>query len=264
MSRSSSVVAIVAGLVLGFAFSNSAVAGPSGSIGDGLAITRNAGGTMLTVIDPTRDATALEFALFGLSTDKIISGDWDGDGNASLGIFRDAGGTGLWILDYTGNGVLTYELFGLSTDTPVPGDWDTSTPGDELGVTRAAGGSLLWIVQDSSGPGGLVYGLFGLSTDVPVPGNWDGDAGNGDNPGVTRAEGGSKLWITEGSGGFDYGLWGASTDEAIAGDYTGDQNTDYGVRVAGSNLFVLDGSTIEYTLLGDSTDGIFNPGDIGQ
>jgi len=53
-------------------------------------------------------------------------GDWNGDGRAKLGVFRN----GTWYLDYNGNGLWDsctidrcLPFVGLATDTPVVGDW---------------------------------------------------------------------------------------------------------------------------------------------
>ena len=247
-------------------------AGPGGGpTGDGVAIHRDAGGARLSIVDPDRSGNPAGYfyKLFGATGDVIVTGDWDGDGVKTFGLFRDDGnGNGLWILDFTGNGSLTFQLFGSPTDIPVVGDWDPNSAGDELGVVRREPGNgwLNWILKDNTPGPGFSQTPFGAHTDDPVPGNWNGDANDGSEKGVVRPDGGALLWITEGTGGLDYLLFGASTDEPAQGEYTGDGNTDAGVRrgAAGIGFFILNTSPNEYVFLGTDTDTAFNPSEQGQ
>ncbi len=59
--------------------------------------------------------------------DLPVVGDWNGNGKAKIGIFRD----GMWFLDYNGNGKWdgpgvdqVYLAFGQANDQPVTGDWN--------------------------------------------------------------------------------------------------------------------------------------------
>ncbi|MDX8551787.1 hypothetical protein, partial [Methanospirillum purgamenti] len=62
---------------------------------------------------------------FGLVGDVPITGDWNGDGKTSIGVFRGR----TWYLDYNGNGVWNgptvdrQYTFGLVGDVPVTGVW---------------------------------------------------------------------------------------------------------------------------------------------
>jgi hypothetical protein len=118
---------------------------------------------------------------FGLSGDLPVSGDWNGDGNAEIGVFRPS--THLFHLDYNGSGTWngavidrTYN-FGLSGDLPVSGDWN----GDgnaEIGVFRPST-HLFHLDYNGSGTwNGAVIDRtynFGLTGDLPVSGDWNGD-----------------------------------------------------------------------------------------
>ena len=77
------------------------------------------------------------------STDKIVSGDWAGRGVASIGVYRPS--TGMWYLDWNGNGI-----------------WDPGANGD---VQYQFGG-----VQPTGTPGQPGY----VPGDVPVVGSWYG------------------------------------------------------------------------------------------
>jgi len=119
---------------------------------------------------------------FGAGEDVPVTGDWNGDGIRSIGIFRD----GTWQLDLDGDGRwtrrdATFE-FGQSGDLPLVGDFNGDGV-DELGVYRAG----KWLI-DSNGNRELeahdrIFELGGVA-DHPVVGDWDG---NGvDQPGLYR------------------------------------------------------------------------------
>jgi hypothetical protein len=118
--------------------------------------------------------------LFGLATDKIVIGDWNGDGRSKVGVYRDNGaGVGLFSLDTTGarqfNASSSVFTFGLASDTVVIGDWN----GDgrsKVGVYRNDGaGRGIWSLDFNGNlvfdPADLVF-IFGLASDKPVVGRW--------------------------------------------------------------------------------------------
>ena len=61
---------------------------------------------------------------FGGEQDLPVAGDWDGDGVANIGVFRD----GVWQLDLDGDGRFTDAdrefTYGAAGDIPVVGDWN--------------------------------------------------------------------------------------------------------------------------------------------
>jgi hypothetical protein len=65
---------------------------------------------------------------FGSAGDVPVSGDWNGNGKSSIGVWRPS--TGEWFLDYNGNGVwdgcsvdVCVTGFGVAGDVPVVGKW---------------------------------------------------------------------------------------------------------------------------------------------
>ncbi len=72
---------------------------------------------------------------FGDLGDVPFTGDWNGDGSDTPGVFRGLGSAGRWgmkVNNVRGDGSADGFGFGISTDTPVVGDWDgngTDTPG---------------------------------------------------------------------------------------------------------------------------------------
>jgi serine-aspartate repeat-containing protein C/D/E len=110
---------------------------------------------------------------YGSAQDVPITGDWNGDGIKTIGLFRQ----GEWILDTDGNGRLTkadlHVHYGQPGDRPVVGDWNGDGV-DEIGVYR--GGT--WTI-DSNGNHTMdaVDKVFenGGADDLPLVGDWDGD-----------------------------------------------------------------------------------------
>jgi hypothetical protein len=129
-------------------------------------LKRTAGGT------PREDLIDHVFR-YGLGGDLPVVGDWNGDGIATIGVFRG----GLWFLDTDGDGRLTDQdtivTFGGVGDLPVVGDWN----GDgitQIGVFREG----TWVL-DSNGNRQVddedqAFRL-GDAEDLPVVGDWDGD-----------------------------------------------------------------------------------------
>ena len=264
MSKSTLFIACAA-VVTTLMLTTQAMAGAGGGpASDGLGRQEpNSATNNVLVTDPLRDGT-LTYSLVGANgsatSDTIVVGDWDGDGDFDPAIVRPNGANLLWIL-FT-NGGPVYQLFGLAGDTPVPGNWDPSDAAWELGTTRANGPSLLWLTETAGG--GVTRTLFGNASDVPVPGNWDGSAGT--DQGVTRPNNANKLWITRANGGgVDRTLFGAAADTEYAGDFTGDGNANFGVRISGDNVFRLDlGGSLEYVQFGNTTSDLVNPRTLGQ
>ena len=129
---------------------------------------------------------------FGLATDRIVVGDWTGDGIAKVGVFRDATsfgspGAAVFTLDTNNNhaydpGVDSVFIFGLITDGLVIGDWNGSGTA-KVGVYRdgSAGfnapGTALFSLDTNGNlqydPGVDAVFLYGLTTDQFLAGNWN-------------------------------------------------------------------------------------------
>ncbi|HOM18963.1 MAG TPA: VCBS repeat-containing protein, partial [Thermoguttaceae bacterium] len=109
--------------------------------------------------------------LYGGGKDQPVVGDWNGDGVATIGLFRD----GRWTLDTNGNGRIDSEdqtfQFGQPGDMVVVGDWNGDGV-DDLAVYRDG----LWIL-DSDGDRQLTSADRQLRTPqgIPIAGDWNGD-----------------------------------------------------------------------------------------
>jgi hypothetical protein len=145
--------------------------------------------------DHVMDAGDTTFT-FGLATDRIVVGDWNGDGKDEVGVFRNAvsynaadAGDAIFSLDT--NDDHTFDagdqvfVFGLITDGLIVGDWNGAGK-SEIGVYRDASsvpvgnplyapGTALFSL-DTNGDGVFDAGdqvfLYGLSSDQFVSGHW--------------------------------------------------------------------------------------------
>ncbi|MCC7221015.1 MAG: hypothetical protein IT490_09855, partial [Candidatus Contendobacter sp.] len=118
------------------------------------------------------------FGSFGIAGDLPVAGDWNGDGKAKVGVFRN----GTWYLDYNGNGAWDgcgidrcyYGSFGQAGDLPAAGDWNGDGKA-KVGVFRNGtwyldyNGNGAW---DGCGIDRCYYGSFGIKGDLPVAGRW--------------------------------------------------------------------------------------------
>ncbi len=116
---------------------------------------------------------------YGEVGDQPVTGDWNGDGIATIGVFRG----GRWNLDTDGDGVFTSADASVDFGghgTPVVGDWNGDGI-DDLGVFADG----VWTV-DTNGNRELdaVDRVFEMGSrgDKPVAGDWNGDGV--DEPGV--------------------------------------------------------------------------------
>ena len=154
-----------------------------------------------------------------------LAGDFDGDGNGSVGLFAN----GVFRLRDREAGPARIVRFGGRGDLPVVGDWDGDGV-DTVGVFRAGRWYLRASNSSAAAPSrALDYGRRG---DVPVVGDWNGDGR--DDLGVFRA----GTWFqrdaaTAGpsSRTFPYGRAG---DLPVAGDWDHDGKDTPGVFRAGT------------------------------
>ena len=166
------------------------------------------------------DANADVVFNYGSPTDKVVVGDWDGDGDDTPGIVR--GNT--WFLnndlDPFADVVFNY---GSSTDRPIVGNWDKTDLADEPGIVRGN----VWYLNDDLDPNADHVVQYGRSTDKIVAGDWNNDGE--DNPGIVRG----NVWYLNND--FDPNAnivfsFGATTDVPIAGDWVGDGKDRPGIH----------------------------------
>ncbi len=106
---------------------------------------------------------------FGLSTDSVVSGDYDGDGKADLAVTRVENGAFSWYYLPSSGGQYQRLVWGLPSDEQVPGDYDGDGKTD-VAVWRPSstpGTSAFYVLGTQSG---FIFQQYGLNfnTDTPV------------------------------------------------------------------------------------------------
>lgn len=173
--------------------------------------------------------TVLELP-WGKNTDRLVPGDFDGDGMFDLGVWRPNEAN--WYIDTSSGAVNFVKGWGLSTDIPVPADYN----GDgftDIAVFRSSEGN--WYIINSNGGGGSIT-HWGLSTDKLVPADYDGD-GKADQAVWRSSEG--NWYVRQSTGGTTVRNWGLSTDRPVPGDYDGDGKSDLAVYRGGDWHIIL-------------------------
>jgi hypothetical protein len=95
---------------------------------------------------------------YGIPTDTPLLGDWNGDGVATVGIFRN---NAFYLKNSNTDGFADIAfIYGAPGDTPVVGDWNGDGT-DTIGVIR--NGVLYLRNTNTAGNADLVFGLSGGS-----------------------------------------------------------------------------------------------------
>jgi len=172
---------------------------------------------------------------FGSAGDIPVSGDYNGDGYADVSIFRPT--SGLWAIKE-----VTRVYFGTPDQMPVPGDYNGNGSCDISVFDKITG---LWAVRD------LTRVYFGAADDMPVPADYTGDGVT--DPGIFRSA--SGLWAIRG---VTRAYFGASGDTPIPGDYVW-----YGVQAQwAAEIAVFRGSTGLWAIRNDARTYYGGSGDI--
>ncbi len=169
---------------------------------------------------------------YGLAGDYPVIGDWDGDGDDTIGVYRN----GTFLLRNS-NTVGFAELnfpFGQAGDQPIAGDWDGDGV-DTIGVYRPSTGQFLLRYSNSAGVPDRSF-FLGNVGDVGTAGDWNGDGI--DTTGVFRPSSGVIFLKNFNQSGFadvalNYGLPG---DKPVVGDWDDDGDTTIGVFRRGTFL----------------------------
>jgi exo-beta-1,3-glucanase (GH17 family) len=191
---------------------------------------------------------------YGLGGDYPVVGDWDGNGTATIGIYRN-GSFYLRNSNTLGFADLVF-AFGLPGDQPIAGDWDGNGT-DTIGLYRPSTGQFLLRNSNSSGLPDMSFYLGNVG-DVGIAGDWDGDGK--DTTGVFRPSNGVIFLKNTNTTGFadialNYGLAG---DQPVTGDWDGDGIDTIGVYRNGV-FYLRNSNTIGFA---DLVFGLGNPGDM--
>lgn len=196
-------------------------------------------GTSNWFLRNSNSAGAPDFTPFGFGNVgyQHVVGDWDGDGDATPGVFRPS--IGRWYLRNSNRGGPADLDFRYASpgDIAVAGDFDGDGD-DTVGVFRPSNGT--WYLKnennETSTPTAITFASAG---DQPVVGDWDGNGT--DTIGVFRPSNGT--WYIKASntpGGPDSVFtYGSNGDRAVAGDWDGNGSDGIGVfRPQGGQWFL--------------------------
>ena len=189
---------------------------------------------------------------YGLGGDYPIVGDWDGNGTATIGIYRN-GSFYLRNSNTIGFADIVFP-FGMPGDQPIAGDWDADGV-DTIGVYRR--GAFYLRNDNSSGDPGASFSL-GLPGDVGIAGDWDGDGA--DTTGVFRPSNGALYLKNTNVTGFadtqiNYGIPG---DKPVTGDWNNDGTDTIGIYRNGG-FYLRNSNTIGFA---DIVFALGIPGDM--
>jgi hypothetical protein len=177
-------------------------------------------------------------------SDFPITGDWNGDGKATIGVIRVDSRTHhlMWLLRNTnspGNPDLVFAYGSASLDDiPVVGDWDADGS-DTIGIVRPDpfDDHLTWMLRNSNSGGNPdITFSFGSAASGDNPGSGDWDGNNSATPGIVRPNlnNGHLTWLLSNSTSsntfatFEYGSE-RLFDAPVAGDWNGNKSTTIGV-----------------------------------
>jgi hypothetical protein len=167
---------------------------------------------------------------FTANAERLVPGDYDGDGKEDPAVFRS--GTGVWyILQSSTNTLRSVPNFGAVNDIPSVGDFDKDSIID-LTVVRSEGGQLAWYTLLST-TGQSVRTVWGSPTDgITFFAKIDVDGDGAQDRMTTRTVSGQTQFniLRSSDGGQVILTWGLSTDSKLYGDYDGDGKTDFVAR----------------------------------
>jgi hypothetical protein len=220
---------------------------------DGTGVFRPANG--LLYLKNSNDTGFADVALnYGTAGDYPVVGDWDADGSATIGVYRNGS---FYLRNENTNGFAELVFpFGASGDQPIAGDWNGDGV-DTIGVYRPSTGQFLLRNSNSAGSADTTFYL-GNPGDVGIAGDWDG---NGiDTTGVFRPSSGVIFLKNANNSGFadialNYGLPG---DSPVTGDWDNNGTDTIGIYRNGS-FYLRNSNTNGFAEL---IFGLGNPGDI--
>ncbi len=122
------------------------------------------------------ETEGVEYFYYGNPADQPFTGDWNGDGVDTMGLYRVSTGF-LFLRNSNTQGIADIEIFyGDPGDVPLAGDWDGDGV-DTVGVYRPST-RMVYLTNAASGaPAADVSWQYSgaIAGDLVVAGDWDGD-----------------------------------------------------------------------------------------
>jgi hypothetical protein len=179
---------------------------------------------------------------YGNPGDVPFSGDWDCDGDETLGLYRQSDGY-VYLRNSNSQGVADISFyFGNPGDIPISGDFNGDGC-DTVSIYRPSEARFYIINQLGSNDGGLGAAdfsfLFGNVGDKPFVGDFDGDGD--DTIGLHRESTGLVYFRNSNSTGkaqFQF-IYGNPGDKIVAGDWDGDGDDTVGVYRPSTGMFYV-------------------------
>lgn len=171
------------------------------------------------------ESPSIDSFYYGNPGDLPFMGDWNGDGVATPGLYRQSDGY-VYIRDTNTQGVADREFFfGDPGDVPLVGDFDGDGR-DSVSIWRVSE-ARVYIINElgdtGTGLGAAEYSFeFGNSGDTPFIGDFDGDGV--DTVGLYRRSTGFVYFrnaLTTGIADSEF-FYGDAGDQILAGDWDGD------------------------------------------
>jgi uncharacterized surface protein with fasciclin (FAS1) repeats len=230
-----------------------------------------AGGDSVATVDQSSgqwflrndDGSAEQF-YFGDDGDVPMLGDWDGDGVATPGVYRQSDGR-IYLRNSNTQGVADlWFYFGNPGDVPIVGDWN-GDGFDTLSIFRPSTNQFFIINElgaNGDGLGAAEYSFtFGVKGDVPFTGDWDGDGIDGvalyrESTGEVFFRNSLSTGVAEVST-----VYGNPGDVMIGGDWDGDSVDTLGVYRG--NQFFLQNTPVRNGVGLGPADETFSFGEAG-
>jgi 6-phosphogluconolactonase (cycloisomerase 2 family) len=168
---------------------------------------------------------------YGQAGDIPVTGDWDGNGTDTVGIYRD--GTFFLRNSNTAGFADVQFPFGAPGDIPVVGDWD----GDGIDTVGIVRGNTIFLRNSNTAGDADIQFNYGTATDICLAGDWNGDGI--DTVGCFRPSSGFVFLRnsnTTGVADIEF-FYGQSGDKPVAGDWNGDGIDTIGI-VRGNEWFL--------------------------
>ena len=188
---------------------------------------------------------AISAFFYGNPGDTPFSGDWNGDGQKTLGLYRRSDGY-VYLRNSNTQGVANITFyFGNPGDIPLAGDFDGDGY-DTVSIYRPSEQRFYIINKlgaDGGGLGAAEFSFqFGAPGDVPFVGDFDGNGT--DTVGVYRPSTGQtfiKNTLADGPADLAF-VFGNPGDKIVAGDWNGDGRDTVAVYRPTTGVFYVKNS----------------------